>query len=326
MLGRRQANILIVKTGALASYVASEPAFAAIRSTYSDARISLLTTPELQRISRASPYFDQVAAMPNLRDPEARKEFVRQIKAAHFERIFDLSGNDQARKLKGALGMFGPKWTTVNAQSGHAFWNHTGGAPDDLVAALSAVGVETPGRRPDLSWAIEARKDSANMQPSWYGISGRFGLLLPNPVENARWSADGYAELAQLMAADNVMPVLAGPRDLHNFADDIAHQAPQLVDLAGKTDHLQLLALATEADFFVTDEAEAALLAMGVGCHGVVISNAKIDHDRHDCSHFVQLRSPGGLSDVSASFVWRTLGNMGLLEASRGARKSAQAR
>ncbi|MCK5745462.1 MAG: hypothetical protein KAH44_04570, partial [Oricola sp.] len=86
MVGRKQNNILVIKTDGLTAFVEADPVFEAIRQAHPSAKISLLTTQGLQRIARASPYFDQVAAMPNLKDRDARKDFIRQVKASKFEK------------------------------------------------------------------------------------------------------------------------------------------------------------------------------------------------------------------------------------------------
>ena len=327
MLGRKQSNILVIKTDGLVGFVAADAAFEAIRQTHSHAKISLLTTPGLQRIARASPYFDQVAAIPNLRDGEARKEFVRQLKTAKFEKVYDLSSDDAARRLKGALGPFGPKWFSAEP-GGKA----SKGAPAETPRfdrLADSAGLSISERLPDFSWAVTARKDSANMQPSWYGISGPFGLLLPGEADAHRWSAAGYAGLAREMSQAGIMPVLAGAKSLHNFGDEIAHDAPQLVDLTGKTDHLQLAALAREALFFVSDCAEEMQLALSVGCEGVVITSPKAHFEapgRHVVTMTVPVdRRDDGPGAVDPVFVWRTLNNMGLLELDAGDLMSAQA-
>lgn len=328
MLGRKQNNILVIKTDGLTAFVAADPAFEAIRQAYPKAKISLLTTPGLQRIARASPYFDQVAAMPNLKDSDARKEFVRQLKTTKFEQVFDLSGNDSARRLKAALGPFGPKWYSAEP-AGKPSKRAPAPAPNFERLGASA-GLTIEDKLPDLSWAVTARKDSANMQPSWYGISGAFGLLLPGEIEERRWTAAGYAGLAREMAQAGIMPVLAGSKSLHNFGDEIAHETPQLVDLTGKTDHLQLAALAQEAAFFVSDCADELQLALSVGCEGVVISPAK-DPFTAEGRHIVTMTAPAGkgedgLAAVEPAFVWRTLRNMGLLDFGHGAPMTAQSR
>ena len=320
MLGRKQTNILVIKTDSLAAFVAAEPAFEAIRDAHQKSKISLLTAPGLQRIARASPYFDQVAAMPDFRDGEARKAFLKQLKSAKFEKVYDLAGDDAGRRLRAAMGPFRPKWFAAEAAPKKNGKRRAAAAPALTVEAprvdrmLASAGLSAPDRLPDLRWALNARKDSANMQPSWYGISGAFGLLLPGVEAERRWTASGYAGLAGIMARAGMMPVLAGPKELHGFADEIAHEAPQLVDLAGKTDHLQLAALAQEAAFFVSDDAEETHLALSVGCEGVLIARASAAASAEG-RHVVTLTAPADIGAVEPGFVWRTLSNMGLAPA-----------
>lgn len=324
MLGRKQSNILIVKTDDLASYVATEPVFAAIRNAHKDARISLLTVPALQRISRASPYFDQVAAFPNFRDNEARRDFVKQIKSAKFERVYDLSGEDNAKKLRAALGPFGPKWMSAPIQSPKP--GRAGMSMKAIDKLIDAASIDYTSRLPDFSWALEARKDSANMKPSWYGISGAFGLLLPSSDPQKRWPASQYGGMATMMARHGFMPVLAGPKELHHLGDEIAYESPQLVDLSGKTDHLQLAALAREAAFFVSDGADEMHLAVAVGCEGVTLAKGAGVVASPDGRHVVTLSAADNLGQIEPPFVWRTLSNMGLILGEDSAPMTAQAR
>ena len=173
---------------------------------------------------------------------------------------------------------------------------------------------------------MATRKDSANMQPSWYGISGQFGLLLPGENPDHRWPAPCYAEFANMMAHAGFMPVLAGPKSLHNFGDEIAHNAPQLVDLTGKTDHLQLAALAQEAAFFVSDDAPEMHLAVSVGCQGVMTANAKATPTAPTGRHVVTLTADDDLGAIQPGFIWRTLSNMGLIVTRSDGPVSVQAR
>lgn len=312
MLGRKQTNILVIKTDGLAAFVAAEPAFDAIRKAHPNAKISLLTISDLQRIARASPFFDQAAAMPNLRDPEARKTLVKQLKTAKFEKVYDLSGDDQSKRLHSAMGVFRPKWHMA-APASRKSAKHASAAFPDLGKMLAEAGLEEPHRLPDTRWALTARKDSANMKPSWYGISTPFGLLLPSVDPAKRWPASCYAGFATIMARSGFMPVLAGPKDLHHFGDEIANEAPQLVDLTGKTDHLQLAALSQEAAFFVSDQAEEMHLAASIGCEGIVVADAKSAYGAPQGRHVVTLTAQGDLGAVEPVFAWRTLSNMGLV-------------
>ena len=326
MFGRKQSNILVIKTDNLVGFVSAEPAFDAIRKAHPNATISLLTIPSLQRVARAAPYFDQVASIPNFRDSDARKEFVRQLKNAKFERIYDLAANETSRKLHAALGPFRPKWLGATPARKQRARADLAAATPSLERVLSDAGIDADERLPDFRWALDARKDSANMKPSWYGISGAYGLLLPGGAENGRWTAQGYAAIASIMSTAGYMPVLAGPKGLHAFGDEIADAAPQLVDLAGKTDHLQLAALAHEAAFFISDLAEEMHLAVSVGCEGVMIaSGAAADAAAPLGRHVVTLTSASGPGSIDAAFVWRTLSNMGLINAGKEPRHEAQA-
>ena len=324
MLGLKKSNILIIKTDGLAAFVAAEPVFSAIRAAHPSAKISLLTNASLQRIARAAPYFDQVAAMPNLRDAEAKKDFVRQLRTAKFERVYDLACDDLCKKLKASMGVFGPKWFSASPAPRRSAQKKSSADLPRIDRAMASAGIEAPERLPDLSWALEARKDSANMQPSWYGISGSFGLLLPGQSENNRWSAEGYMGLATIMARAGFMPVMAGPKELHHFGDEVSHEAPQLVDLTGKTDHLQLAALAQEAAFFVSDDAAEMHLALSVGCEGVMISNPSLSGSAPAGRHIVTLKSADS-QPIEPAFVWRTLMNMGLIGSSSPTPMPAQA-
>ncbi|NWG70618.1 MAG: hypothetical protein HXY23_03285 [Parvularculaceae bacterium] len=312
-MSRKSENILIIKADSLASFVQAEPLFEAIRDANPHAKISLLTTPALQRVARAAPYFDQVAALPDFKVVEAKQAFIRQLKGAHFARIFDLSADEESAKLKVALGPFGPKWFSYDPGAKKRVRRGLGEALPDNSRFYAETGVKTPTRLPDFKWALSARKDSANMQPSWFGVSGDFGLLLPGPDPERRWPASHYAQLARKIAQARMMPVLAGGKDLHGIGDEVSNEAPEIVDLTGKTDHLQLSALAHEAAFFVSDSAEEMHLALSVGCAGVVLRKSAEGAAPATGRHIVTLTAQEHLGEASADFVWRTLINMGLV-------------
>jgi len=321
---RRPANILIIKTDGLAAFVAAEPLFEAIRAAHPGARISLLTQPHLQRVARASPYFDQVAAMPDFRDVEAKKAFVRQVKSSRFQYIYDLAANEDAKKLYAALGPFRPKWRSVAPASRSA---RRKGAPEEGLPNTrkfsAAVGFDAPTRLPDFRWALSNRKDSASMQPGWFGISGVYGLLMPGLDETRRWPAARYAELARMMAKKGIMPVMVGAKELHGFADEVAQAAPELVDITGKADHLQLVALAQTAAFFVSDAAEEVHLAVSVGCAGVLIRKSGEEHLSPKGRNIITLTTRVDMSEAKPEFVWRALENMGLIPKGSASPRSA---
>ncbi|MEM9170158.1 MAG: glycosyltransferase family 9 protein [Pseudomonadota bacterium] len=308
MFGKRTNHILVIKTDGLASFVAAEPVYEALRAAHPDSLISLLTTPDLQRVAKASPYFDQVAALPPAREPENRRLFLKHLKGEKFARVYDLSGDADGRRVQNALGPFPPKWFAAAPAK-------RGGARDmrgqRYVRMLASAGVEERSRLPDFSWALTARKGAANMEPSWFGVSGPFGLLSPAADPRVRWSTADYAALAREMGRAGMTPVVVGARDIHEAADDICHEAPEAVDLVGKCDHLQLVALAHEAAFFVSDDAEEIHLALSAGCPGVLIKRSP-DASPPQGRNVVVLTVAANGDEPDARFVWRTLENMQL--------------
>jgi len=314
MFGRKAENILVVKTDGLAAFVAAEPIFDTIRKAHPKAQISLLTNNDLQRVARASPYFDQVAVIPSFKEPEARKAFIRQLKNVKFARVYDLAADEEAKKLHAAMGPFRPKWFCVTpAVKRRTKGKGAAKAMPMVDKFLASSGLEDSGRLPDFSWALSARKDSANMQPSWFGISGAFGLLLPANAPESRWPAEHYAAFGRIMARASIMPVLVGSREMHGFGDEVAHFAPEVVDLSGKTDHLQFAALAQEACFFVSDAAEEVHLAVSTGCSGVLIKKMGQEASSPEGRHVVTLTVQDSLAEANPDFIWRTLDNMGLI-------------
>ncbi|CAK9042071.1 Translation initiation factor IF-3 [Durusdinium trenchii] len=238
---------------------------------------------------------------------------VKQLKTAKFEKVYDLAADEAGKKLYNAMGVFRPKWYSAAPAAKKSGKKAGSFSLPDVDKVMAAAGLGAPERLPDMRWALTSRKDSANMKPSWYGISTPFGVMMPGLNPEKRWPASCYAGFATIMARSGFMPVLAGPRDLHHLGDEIAHEAPQLVDLTGKTDHLQLAALSQEAAFFVSDDAEEMHLAVSIGCEGVVIADSKSAPVTPEGRHVVTLTSPDGHGGVEPLFAWRTLSNMGLI-------------
>jgi len=315
MFTNRQDRILVIKAGSLGGFVAAEPVFEQIRAAHPGATISLLTVKPLERLARAAPYFDQVAAIANFQDKTTRKNLFAQIRRSRFSRVYDLSNNDISRRVMGCFGVMKPKCSVIPSARGQAARTPQANRIGDIERFCGVAGLPEPVRAPRFDWALETRKDSANMHPSWYGLTGPYGLLLPNADPARRMSAHAYAELANMLARGRITPVLIGGHDLNDFGDDISMHAPDVVDLTGKSDHLQLVSLARTAHFFISDHADEMLVALSVGLDGVLISDRDDKPLRDFCCHVVRLAANGADGAVKAGQVWQTVRNMGLADA-----------
>ena len=276
----RESRVLVLKQDGLRHFVEAEPAFAAIRAQHPGAHIDLITTQGFGRLAKGSPYFDRVLAAGGLDDKAARKHFLVQLKKMGYDLVYDLDGTRETLDIRSALtGFRGPKWIgpkKVVSKPGRA----QGFAGPAMRKLLADAGLAVQHRLPDLSFATEGRGEAANMQPTWFGVSGPFALLIPAFQPERRWPAEAWAQLAAQVAAAGVVPVVIGHESLTPFAHEIGHAlartarpgtANALVDLTGKADLAQVAMLAKRAGFFVSNVAEELHLAVAVGCPGLVL-------------------------------------------------------
>ena len=314
MFGSRKQSLLIIKREGLGAFVNADAAFAAIREAHPRSNIVLLTSGDLVRLAKAAPYFDEVVTDDTAIDPEARRSFLKQLKSKKIQTVFDFDGGEASKRIYSALGPFKPRLVAppaVKRKRRNAGLAH----PIDAFAQqLSEAGVSAERRPPDLSWAIESRGDAANMRPSWYGISGAFALLAPALEKDGGWPVERYARIANRISDTGAVAVIVGGSDKSDLGYDIARTDPNVVNLAGKTDLLQLAALSHEAAFFVADDTGPAQLIASVRCPGVMLfpaggdAAAAVPRGRDVIAITASPENP-----IDAEIVWRTLGNMGVL-------------
>ncbi|MEM6650454.1 MAG: glycosyltransferase family 9 protein [Pseudomonadota bacterium] len=330
-------RILVLKQEGLRQFVEAEPAFAAIRAANPKATIDLLTTPTFGRLAKGAPYFDRVLAAGQFEGKAAQKEFVSQIRKMHYSDVYDLDGSRMSLELKTALkGFRGPRW--VGPKKVMVKTSKPGGSgltAPALRKLLHDANLPLEPRLPSLEWAFAARKEAANMQPSWFGISGPFALFLPAAAPEKRWPAFHYARVAQALAQEGLKSVLIGDESLSPFALDVAQQASHagqdaasgmVVDLTGKADLAQVAMLAKHAHFFIAGASEELHLCVSVGCSGIVLLHPSAEAEAESLfGRDVIKMVAQDMSKLSPEMTLMMLRNMGLLQASQGALKADQA-
>lgn len=319
------ARILILKQRCLKGFVEAEPIFAAIREANPGVPIDLLTTPQFGRLAKGAPYFDRVLAAEPVADKAALREFINQLKKISYEQIYDLDGSKQTLEIRSALtGFRGPRWVGPRRSSGKSA-SRVGLGLDGygLRRMMLDAKVSVEERLPNLYWALDGRKDAANMKPSWFGISGAFALLLPSTVESRRWPASHYAKLAQELAREGLFSVIIGPEELAEEAREISRLAGKngtdaaagtVIDLTGKADLAQLAMLAQHAQFFVAGASEELHLCVAVGCSGVVLMHPSDTDEAHSLfgRDIIKLVS-SDMAKLEPETALSMLKNMGLL-------------
>lgn len=279
--GMAGARILVIKQECLREFIDAEPAFAAIRKGNPGVPIDLLTSPAFGRLAKGSPYFDRVLAAGSFEERPALKELVGQLKRIGYEQIFDLDGTKPTMDLKGAMtGFRGPRWVGPKRLMSKGSRVTPSFSSNAMRRMMADAKLPAENRLPDLRWSLNGRKDAANMQPSWFGISGPFALFLPSDDPVNRWPSMRYAEVAQSLAQMGLLSVILGGEHLHDFAQQVVQESsPQgrnaarntVINLTGKTDLAQLAMLSKESAFFIAGSSDTMHLCLSLGCPGVVL-------------------------------------------------------
>ncbi|GGY55055.1 heptosyltransferase [Parvularcula lutaonensis] len=322
---RGASRVLVVKREGMRSFVEAEPIFQAIREAHPDATIDLVTGPALQRLAKTAPYFDRVVATrPNLA-PQERKEFSRQLKRVGYGMAYDLDGTKESMELRAAMrGFRAPTWVGPKKpvdRNKRLLANSALMGPG-MRKMLRDSGLPLEERLPRLSWMGEDTNASANLDPSWFGISGPFGLFVPASNPAHRWPAEHYGEVAAAMGGEGITPVIVGGQDLGPFAYDVMQHAAELsratgraaIDLTGKADAAQLAVLARHARFFLAGPSEELHLIAASGTPGVVLVPASEDmqSDALYGREVVKLTA-SNMKNLTSDLAIMTLRNMGLI-------------
>ena len=245
-------KVLVIARGPLGPFVLALAAMRRIRAAHPKAQISLLTTPPHEALGRACPYVDRV-------DPDGEPEgfgdwraLIGRLRAARFDRAYDLDGSAWTSRLFQLLRPFPPPWSgsafgcalphrNPARKSMHPLERHA----DQLKAAgiwpdaPTAPGAAPP---PDASW-IGARTLGPRAQPRPHVV------LAPGPkaeADRGGWPIRAYGELAHALRVQGYDVVVIGGPDDASLAQAIQHRA-QARDLTGRTDYAQVAALCARA-------------------------------------------------------------------------------
>lgn len=281
-------RILIIKLAALGDLVQAFAAMARIRAAHPGAEITLLTTPPYAALAAASPYVDKVETdgrPPGLVDT---LRMLARLRRAGYARVYDLQTSSRSSFYFQALRPRPPEWSGIAAGCSHPHANpdrdlmHTlerqadqlrfAGIWDD---AQTAAGTAPP---PDLSWLLQ--DTAAERQPAHFGLAEPFALLIPGASPQRpgkRWPVERYALLAAWLAGRGLqVAVIGGPPEAP-LAQALRAAAPEVVDLTGRTDLLQIAALGARAALAVGNDTGPTHLVAAAGAPTLALFSGESD-------------------------------------------------
>ncbi len=274
--------MLIIKLGALGDFVQALGPMAAIRAQHPRENIILLTTRPYVDFAEASGYVNTVwlDSRPKFFEFNKWRSLRRWLRRGKFNRIYDLQTSDRSSFY---FRLFypdkPPPWSGIARGCSHP---HDNPARDTMhtierqreqltKAGVKMAGFDDPAKL-DLSWATA--------DVSQFDLPERFALLVPGGAQHRpgkRWPLENYKTLAAQLADQDVTPVLIGGADEHAATAEIAAAVPTALNLAGKTDLLQLAELARRAETAVGNDTGPMHLISAVGCKSVVLYSHESD-------------------------------------------------
>ena len=275
-------EVLVIRLGALGDFVLSFGPFAAIRARHPTARVTLLTTAPFAEVGGLSPWFDRVLVdeRPDIWNLPGLVALARRLHG--YDLVYDLQTSARSAWYFRLAGR--PAWSGVAAGCSLPHSNprrdfmHT---MERQREQMEMAGL-TDFPAPDLAWA--ARRSAPALPP-------HAALLVPGAAPHRpakRWPAERFGELAWVLVARGMTPVIVGAKAEAPLASAIRAICPGAIDLVGQTDLPAIAALASRAELAIGNDTGPMHLAAAMGCRCVVLFSAASDPD------LTAPRGPGG--------------------------------
>lgn len=265
-------RVLVIQLGGVGAFLQALAAVKLIRERHVGARFTLLTTEATKELAEKSPYFDTVEADGKPTEPQAITKLIARIRAAKYDMIYDLEGSSRTNNYFQGLRPWPPKWSGPIPGASHAYLAPNRGDLHPmlrLAGQLEAAGIPVSGPlEPDLSWLRQTMRDAPRLRPDYFGIHGRYVLLLPRgaSVDAGRhWPEEKYVDLARRIARHGVTPVVLGGSEERQVGAAIAKEVPSAKNLVTRPDLFQCIGLAERAAFAVGDDVELMHVAAAAG-------------------------------------------------------------
>lgn len=294
-------RIAVIKLGALGDFVQAFSPFRTIRAHHESAHLTLITTPPFAALGRATGYFDEIWEDGRPRTVADYCAFIRRLRRARFDRVYDLQTSTRSSVYFLLLFPRFPEWSGVALGCSHPHANpnrvamHT---VDRQAEQLAMAGLRNvlPA---DMSWA---QADAAR-----FTLPKPYVLLVPGGSAHRlrkRWPDTHYGALAQALVRAGLRPVVLGSRDERALAQAIKRLCPEVVDLVGQTDFLEILALGREAALAIGNDTGPMHLIAAADAPSLVLFSDESDPAR--CAprgRRVRTLSAPNLADLSVERV-----------------------
>ncbi len=283
-------NILILKPSALGDIVLALPALASLRLSFPEAKITWFVRPEFAPLLKNVPNLDDIIIFDRKllgkwwccpKAFAALVKLITELRKRDFDLVIDLQGLVRTAIFSwftGCKKRFGMKKARELAS---VFYTHKvslGGNTTHVIDCyekiITTTGASKITHNYDLFPTPEAEKNIVEMLAKYELSYGNYAVFVTGAARQHKcWPPEYFAALAERVNAEFSLPIIAiGTETEKHIIEDIkANTNVQIVNLAGLTDILQLIAILNGACLTVTNDTGPGHIAVGLGKPVVMI-------------------------------------------------------
>ena len=273
-------RILVIKLSALGDFIQALGPMAAIRRHHAGDHVTLLTTKPFAGFAERTGHFDavQIDRRAQPLDVGGWLGLRRLLRAGRFDRVYDLQTSQRSSSYARLWWPDPPpEWSGIAKGGSHPHAN-LGRDPQHTIAK-QAEQLLMAGIHPTPLPALPAEGGAVPAE-----IAGRpFALLIPGSSPGhpgKRWPAERYGELARTLGERGLRSVVVGGKGERSLAETIAACAPGTLDLTGRTELADLVALARAATVTIGNDTGVSHIAAAGGGPLVVLFSGESEPSR----------------------------------------------
>ena len=278
-------NILVIKHGSLGDIVQISGALKDLKNSFTDYKISLLTTPLYQELMSKCPYIDDIILDDRKIkwNPLVFLRLRKKLNKLNFSYVFDFQNSNRTEIYRKYISK-NSKWS-----SSRTILRETEKKSEfDKLEILKRFQIQlersnvtpTNTMQPDFSWAIDN-----NFWPKEI-IPKRYITLLPfcsKHLPHKKWPF--YNELISMIRKENKnieIVIVPGPGEV---VEASSFDAQIILDGNQSTNFFQLAKILSESLFVVSNDTGPAHIAAHLGCSGLALFGS------HTSSHKVSIKT-----------------------------------
>ena len=288
-----QQRILVIKLSSTGDIILSTPSLRAIRQTYPQAWISVLTESGSASILQRSPYINEIISY----DPKRRHRGVigifrlaEELRERRFDKVIDLQ-NNKTSHLAGFLSFADLRYGYRNGKWDffltHACkeWKKKIPAVQHQFQLLRFAGISPQDESLEL-WISSEEEEKVKQWIVDAWISENQKLVAVSPFTSKRWMSKRWdtnrmAELIDRLGKDGIRTVIIGaPGEEEESQQLLQKTQSSPLNLVGKTSMMELGALLKQCEVLLTHDSAPLHVAAAVGTPFIALFGST-DPSRH---------------------------------------------